>query len=192
MRCSCGVDNTVLTRYKDGNPAGSYCDWCANELFGTTVEYTSSGMRIGSEDMGGKMSRDKGARGEREVYHLLQPIVNECYIAHGLTPPMLQRNQNQSRSGGYDIVGLDWLALEVKRQEKLEINAWWDQTMRQCGDTQEPVLFYRKNMHKWKVMMLVDVHPEHLTCRATLELENFLKYFKIRVMEELDREQAAG
>lgn len=192
MRCACSVENCSIQVYRDGKYAGSYCDWCANELFGTTIEYTSEGMRIGSEAMGGKMSRDKGQRGEREVYHILQPIVNEVYAEHGEVPPLLQRNQNQSRSGGYDIVGLDWLALEVKRQETLEINAWWKQTLRQCRDDQEPVLMYRQNNKKWLVIMLVDVHPEHLTCRATLELENFLKYFRIRVMEELNREQAAG
>jgi hypothetical protein len=186
MLCSCGIDQTCLWHLMPNGEWVAICDWCANEFFGVTVEYNSEGMRIGREDMGGKMSREKGARGEREVYKILQPIVAECYTSRGLAPPLMQRNNNQSRAGGYDIVGLDWIAIEVKRREELAINTWWKQTLAQCKDNQEPVLFYRQNNQPWRVIMLVDVHPEHLTCRATLELENFLQYFRVRVMEELN------
>jgi hypothetical protein len=189
--CECGEQARTSVLVK-GEYVGSFCDWCMLEKFNTTTYYDSRGVTYGRLDMGGKMSREKGGRGEREVYKILQPIVDECYTARGLAPPLMQRNSNQSRAGGYDIVGLDWMALEVKRQEKLAIPAWWDQTLNQCGDDQEPVLFYRKNRRKWQVIMLIDVHPEHLTCAATLSLENFLVYFRVRIDEELDKEASNG
>lgn len=83
--------------------------------------------------MGGAMSRNKGQRGEREVIKLLQPTVTRCYMEKGLDVPSLERNLMQSRAGGFDIVGLEWMALEVKRQEVLNVNLWWKQTCAQAG-----------------------------------------------------------
>ena len=81
----------------------------------------------------GSMARSKGQRGEREIVALLQAVVNEVYTAYNrkvistteselvqyrtLEVPLLQRNTIQSDRGGYDIVGLDWLAPEVKVPE---------------------------------------------------------------------------
>ena len=78
----------------------------------------------------GKFANGKGKRGEREVVKVLQPTVNKVFEARGLEPPVMFRNQNQSFQGGYDIDGLPWLALEVKRQETLNLNAWWGQAKR--------------------------------------------------------------
>src|SRR5438045_4158293 len=78
--------------------------------------------------MGGLMSRNKGKRAERQVIDLLQPIVDHCYKEAGLKPLLLQRNTVQSDQGGFDIIGLEWLALEVKHQEILNVDAWWQQT----------------------------------------------------------------
>lgn len=126
--------------------------------------------------MGGNMSRDKGQRGEREICKLLQPVVNEVYESKGLLPPVLERNLMQTRNGGFDIAGLDWIALEIKRHETLQIPAWWAQTKEQAlvkqrsgggkgctaGEPQGqgsrpyeriPVLMYRKNRSPWRVMM---------------------------------------
>lgn len=86
-------------------------------------------------------AKQKGANAEREVAALLQPTVDRAYMETlGITlgeVPKLQRNLLQTREGGYDLVGLDWLALEVKRQEavgtggirKGHLRQWWAQTV---------------------------------------------------------------
>lgn len=123
-------------------------------------------------------AKQKGANGEREVASLLQPVVDRAYMETlGITQrevPKLQRNLLQTREGGYDLVGLDWLALEVKRVEavgasgqirKGALRGWWLQCVtaaskREVVDGQvvsrvvkEPVLFYRPNGVTWTVRM---------------------------------------
>lgn len=83
--------------------------------------------------MSGNMSRNKGQRGEREVIKLLQPTVSRVYVEAGFPMPELTRNLSQSREGGFDISGLDWLALEVKYQETENVKGWWEQACRQAG-----------------------------------------------------------
>lgn len=83
--------------------------------------------------MGGLMSRNKGQRGEREVIALLQPTVDRLYVQAGYPTPILARNLSQSREGGFDIAGLEWLAIEVKYQENENVKGWWEQACRQAG-----------------------------------------------------------
>ena len=74
--------------------------------------------------MGGAMARNKGARGERAVVKILQDIVTEEYSKVGLRPVELQRNLMQAYKtnggeGNHDLVGVSWMALEVKHHETL-------------------------------------------------------------------------
>ena len=140
--------------------------------------------------MSGKSSLEKGKNGEREVVKLLQPIVNrvcqefeECDVAR------LQRNTLQSDNGGFDIVGIDWLALEVKRQEQLNINAWWIQCLQQAKLGQHPVLFFRQSRQQWRVMtwvhMRLDKESEPLQVRGEIGLDAFLQFFERKLRAEL-------
>lgn len=103
--------------------------------------------------MGGKSSLNKGKRGEREVVKLLQPIVDKVYSAYPMLgdAPAIQRNTLQSDKGGFDLVGLDWLAPEVKFQESFNLSGWWAQTERQAATHQTPVLIYRRSRVSWRV-----------------------------------------
>lgn len=83
--------------------------------------------------MAGNMSRNKGQRGEREVIQLLQPIVDKLYLEAHMDGPKLRRNLMQSQDGGFDVAGLEWLALEVKFQEIENTTGWWKQTCKQAG-----------------------------------------------------------
>lgn len=107
----------------------------------------------------GTMSRNKGKRGEREIIAILQPVVTEAYKTRGYPDdwvPVLKRNTMQSDGGGFDIHGLEWCALEVKRAETLCLPAWWRQTLRQAGETKHPVLAYRQNGNPWRFRMPID------------------------------------
>lgn len=128
-------------------------------------------------------AKAKGSKGEYDCINLLQPIVDKVYTEAGLTPPTLKRNLEQTRSGGCDLIGLDWLALEVKRQETLNLNAWWAQTMasaKQIGA--EPVLMYRQNNKPWRIRMvgLLPNVPNSARVIMEISLEAFLIYVKER------------
>ena len=106
----------------------------------------------------GKMQRNKGANGEREVLAML---------SERLGIP-LERNLSQTRNGGADCVQLGRIRLEVKRQERLNITAWWKQAEEQAGyvsipngiDTYMerglnliPVLAYRQSRKPWTFIL---------------------------------------
>lgn len=100
--------------------------------------------------MAGNMSRGKGQRGEREAATVFAEWSLPVCDYMGEAGIELKRNLMQSRQGGYDLVGLDWLALEVKRHETLSVGAWWTQTLKQAGPGQIPVLMYRQNRTPWR------------------------------------------
>lgn len=141
--------------------------------------------------MSGLTSRNKGKRGEREIVHLLQPVIDEVYASSGIPIPILQRNTIQSDRGGFDIVGLDWLAIEVKHQEQNNVNGWWTQTVQQAGKKM-PVLFYRRNNAKWRVRTVGYVFQRTSTTgpafsEAVIDIstDDFLLYFKKRLVAEI-------
>ena len=105
----------------------------------------------------GTGTRGKGASGEREVKIILRSILAPVYLHHKRPLPELERNLEQSRGGGYDIKGLEWLAIEVKRQERSNLNSWWQQTLHQTGTNQIPLLLHRANNQPWRARLVVPV-----------------------------------
>lgn len=95
--------------------------------------------------MSGNRSRNRGQRGERELCSLLS---DELGI-------VVKRNLSQTRGGGADCLEIEGWSVEIKFQETLNINAWWQQTLDQCEGNNEPVLFYRKSHQPWKGMFLL-------------------------------------
>lgn len=135
------------------------------------------------------MSRNKGQRGEREIVKALQGIVDKTYSSAGLAPPVVKRNTMQSDGGGYDLHGLDWMAIEVKFQETLHINSWWRQTVQQTGAGQESVLVYRKSRTPWRVRMFSIIGPcvqgVSFVDVVDISLETFLVYVENRLRLQL-------
>lgn len=129
--------------------------------------------------MSGKMSRNKGANGELEFLKLLQPVVDAVL---GVGEVVLARNLMQTRDGGFDIAGLTWMALEVKRQEALSLGVWWEQTMQQASGGRLPILAYRQNNKKWKVRMLTAIYG--IEAVAEYELPDFLRIFQVMLEVE--------
>lgn len=103
--------------------------------------------------------RSKGQRGEREAIAFITDWATPVTRALGWPDMTLSRNLVQSRSGGYDILGIDWLALEIKRHETLNVATWWKQTIKQTGDGQVPLLMYRQNNQRWRFR--VKLHAAH-------------------------------
>ena len=134
--------------------------------------------------MSGKSSRDKGMRAERAIIALLQPCVDRAHIGgRVVAAPTLERNLEQSRAGGCDIIGLPWIAIEVKHQETLQFALWWQQTVSQARKNNAiPCLIYRKNRVSWKAVVELEI-AKNVVVPVTLDLESFLLWFEAKVRE---------
>lgn len=138
-------------------------------------------------------SRSKGKRGEREAINkVMQPIVDKVYKRYGVPAPTLSRNLQQWDAGGYDVVGLDWLATEIKFCETFQLKKWWEQTLRQTKRGQVPLLLYKKNRKKFKAMtwgMMPSFTPtsrvEVLKLPVILELTEFDYWFENEIDSRL-------
>lgn len=87
--------------------------------------------------------RLKGKAGELELARLLSEKL-------GLA---INRNLSQARQGGVDLILPGW-ALEVKRAKRLEMTAWWTQTLLQAaGTTNAPALAYRLDRSAWRFVV---------------------------------------
>lgn len=93
--------------------------------------------------MTGKGSRDKGARGERELAGLLKD----------LTGYDVQRGY--VHAGEPDITGLTGIHVECKRAEKLQLRDWMSQAVRDSKKFKDglPAVFHRKSHENWMVTM---------------------------------------
>lgn len=79
-----------------------------------------------------KASRDKGAQFERDVQDLAR--------AHGFTTA--RRAFASGAQGGADLTGIPGVALECKRQERVNLPAWWRQAVA-AADGDMPVVALR-------------------------------------------------
>jgi hypothetical protein len=98
----------------------------------------------------GKASRDKGAAGEREIVNLAR--------LHGVRAKrtaQLQAGQRftETEERYPDVVFLDFpeLHAEVKRDEKMGIDAMVKQAEREAGPHKVPIVFWRRNKRVGRV-----------------------------------------
>ena len=98
-------------------------------------------------------SRDKGARGERELSRKLKEYGYDC-----------RRGQQYSGANGdADVVGLPKVHIECKRVERLNLYDAMAQSKHDAKDGELPAVFHRKNNCEWLV---------------TVELEDFIKLYR--------------
>lgn len=57
---------------------------------------------------------------------------------------------------GEDVVGLDYIHIECKRVQNLNLYEAMDQSKRDSKEGQSPAVFHRKNNKKWLVTMELD------------------------------------
>lgn len=133
----------------------------------------------------------KGRAGEMEILAMLSNILRLEYDKRGWPWPeggLLKRGPN-----GKDIVGLSWLAPEVKRHEQVNefhIEMWWNQAKTQAPSGAEPVLFWRPNHSVWHVRMFGKLILSHavgaVKCPVDITIENFLLWFHNECMARFD------
>ena len=118
---------------------------------------------------GGKGARTKGAQGEREFFAVLNK-----YLPDRLH---IRRELSQTRDGGADGV-LGRCAIEVKRQERLNLPGWLKQARVQAHPDRVPVVAYRQNRGSWNI--LVDMTPVEFATwlRYSNNLKDTEEYFR--------------
>jgi Holliday junction resolvase len=95
--------------------------------------------------MNGRGKRNKGAAGERELAGILKDNLGF----------EVKRNLGQARDGADDIT-IQKFRIEVKRQERLQVDKWSEQ-VESCSKSGEiPVLAYRRNGQPWRVCLRLD------------------------------------
>ena len=96
-------------------------------------------------------SKQKGARGERELASLLREHGYDC-----------RRSQQYcGANGDADVIGLPGIHIESKRTERLNLSNAMSQAIADCKEN-IPTVWHRKNNEQWLV---------------TLSAENFLKIY---------------
>lgn len=91
-------------------------------------------------------SRQKGARGERELSKVLREYGYET-----------RRGQQYSGANGdADVVGLPCIHIECKRVEKLNLDKAMEQSISDARTDEVPVVMHRKDRHEWLVTMRLD------------------------------------
>jgi len=96
----------------------------------------------------GNMAKQKGKRGEHEFAEVLTKLLardtswddNKIFV--------------DSQANGGDIISIQGLSIEVKRQEALNCKTWWRQAQIQADQVSGiPIVAYRQNRRAWKVLM---------------------------------------
>jgi Holliday junction resolvase len=95
--------------------------------------------------MNGRGKRNKGAAGERELAGILKDNLGF----------EVKRNLGQARDGADDIT-IQKFRIEVKRQERLQVDKWSEQ-VESCSKSGEiPILAYRRNGQPWRICLKLD------------------------------------
>lgn len=92
-------------------------------------------------------SKKKGAKGERELANKLKEYGYNC-----------RRTQQFCGNTGQadDVIGLDYIHIECKRVERLNIYEAMEQAIRDTKDNKFPTVFHRKNNKEWLVTTRLD------------------------------------
>ncbi len=100
--------------------------------------------------------RRKGAVAERELARLLLEHLGV----------RVERNLNQFREGGCDLIGLAEVALEVKRHadaRSADIREWWAQTAMQAELVfMLPALAFRLDRQDWRFLVPISLFFESM------------------------------
>lgn len=109
-------------------------------------------------------SKQKGKNGELELVHKLKEYGYDCR----------RTNQFCGNTGeADDVLGLDYIHIECKRVEKLNIDTAIEQAIRDTKDNKFPTVFHRKNRKNWLVTMKLDdwiqLYNEYFSSMKLLE-----------------------
>ena len=107
-------------------------------------------------------TKQKGKRGELECAHMLRSL--------GF-PEVRRTVQYNGKEGGSlaDLIGVDGVHIEVKRNEHLNIYEAIEQAQRDSKGGDTPMVFHRKNNKPWLVTMAIEDWAEREKCYQKTE-----------------------
>lgn len=95
----------------------------------------------------GRMQRNKGARGERELSRALLELFGDA-----VAPDSIYRSvQHAGREGAGDVLGIKGVHIESKRCERLSVYQAMEQAMDDCG-RDIPIVCHKRNLQQWLVI----------------------------------------
>lgn len=123
---------------------------------------------------------------------MLREVVEECGADFEIKRNQMQTAGKHRGVGQGDLVGLDWLSVEVKRVESDKpgsIAAWWAQTKAQCGPGQTPLLFHRMNGREWNVRTQMDtmVGSQRLRLPVDMAWHIYRVWLKMAIEERYNK-----
>ena len=93
----------------------------------------------------GRMQRNKGARGERELARELTRVL-------GVQTGSIYRSvQHCGREGAGDVLGVPGVHIESKRTESLSVYKAMEQALNDCGKD-IPIVCHKRNLQQWLVI----------------------------------------
>jgi hypothetical protein len=92
-------------------------------------------------------SRRKGKAGELEAAH---------YLADLFRLPVRRGQQFRGGADSPDVAGLHGLHIEVKRVERMNLDAALEQSARDTGTDETPIVLHRSNRKRWKITFYAD------------------------------------
>ena len=93
----------------------------------------------------GRMQRNKGARGERELSREL------CRVLGVQTGSIYRSVQHAGKEGAGDVLGVPGVAIESKRSETFSIYKAMEQCLNDCG-RDIPIVCHKRNLQQWLVI----------------------------------------
>lgn len=137
-----------------------------------------------------RLSVTKGKVAERAVANLLNPIIAAVCEREGVDVCKLARNLKQTQIGGFDLDGLDWIAIEIKHHKTVAINSWWTQCVDQATNGRIPALIWKQNGQKWRVRMFGQVallEGQSVRGVVDISLDCFLVWFELMLIQQIRR-----
>lgn len=101
----------------------------------------------------GRMSRQKGKRGEREA-------AAEWERLFRVSMRRSQQYAGSPEAGSQDIIGHKGVAIEVKRREKLNVASAIDQIVEDAPEGDVPLVLHRANNRPWLCTVRLDDLPQ--------------------------------
>lgn len=101
-------------------------------------------------------SKQKGKRGELEAAQKLREL--------GFPEVRRSVQYNGRGEGLADLVGIEGVHLEVKRNEHLNIYEAIEQAQRDANEGDDPTVIWRKNNKPWLVTMPIEVWAKLVLC----------------------------
>jgi hypothetical protein len=98
----------------------------------------------------GKLSRDKGKRGENEIVGIFHQA--GCPVAKR-TAALQAGLRHYGQLAEADVWIGDGFHVEVKRQEVLRLPTWLRQLDGDCPDGRDGILFYRRSHERWRAVV---------------------------------------